>query len=731
MSGRLRWVVVLSALALVAQGRLEGADEAPLRIAPRSENSSVDLWNTQVGSQGWLKFELPENLADYREAILLLRVDDIDAPEEADLVVNEKLKATWAKSMIGEGEHGGAIPLPIDGLRPGRNYFQFTFASNLNNTTAGCAIREAELDLFKALSAERKERIQLEAASWGRPVDWTRAQVREGPPAKGEAAPDAKPAVTDYLEDNPLARWEAAGGDWDATCDIDIYDLEERDIYRSPEEPSHLAWVGLWKEPGGDVKTCFAQITGNLGLETSYRPWYGRGKSHDAWKQFCREHKMRLGPEDAASTTKAEYPTLVSRDNGDSWENLGSDQKPRGANLRFLYAADGSIVNNGVANLRCRDGRIVSTAWPSEWIHDGKPVYGQYIAAIRESMDDGKTWTATQWIAPPGTEADLLKETGEESAMVELADGRILMVIRCDPGRTCETYLTRVGPGKYEATPPVRLPLPHSGLPELVRGSDGVIWNWQIDGHWYTEDDGKTWHPTAFRFWSYYGKMIEAAPNQVLCVTQYLVHDSPYPYWYDGSIRMYRFSWRRAGTLEQKDDAVPFALSRRREGEFADAHLRADVRADGVSGLAFRVQPDGRSFYGLAVVLPGSPAYARWFVPDVQQEVLAANYTAGDTMTVAAGEPMLVIARIENGKVTVLRGTRLSYVPRGSWVRLQVKVEGDLIQGAVNSDPPTYVGARDATLSSGGVGFFTDTSAGAFRRLDVWPSARMIRDLWR
>jgi len=707
------------------------ADEASLRIAPRSENSSVDLWNTEVGSQGWLKFELPDNVADYKQAILLLHVDDIDAPEEADLVVNEKITLTWAKSIIGEGEHGGAIPFDIKALHPGRNYFKFVFKSNLGGTTAGFGIKAAEIQLFKELSEKQRKRIILEAASWGKPVNRTRAELRVGPAARAQAPVGAEPAVTDYFQDDPLTRWKARAGDWNVTYDIELFDLEQRDIYQSPEEPSHLAWVGLWKENNGDVRTCFAQITGNVGLESSYRPWYGRGKSLTAWQQFCKDHKMRLGPEDAVSTTKAEYPALVSRDNGDTWENLGPDQKPRGPNLRFVYADDGTRVNNGIANLRCRDGRIVSTPWIRDWRQGGKTVCDQYLLAVRESTDNGKTWTPTQWIAPEGTDPVLLNETSEESAMVELDDGRILMIIRCDPGRPCQTYLTRVGPGKYEATPPTRLPMPHSGMPELVRGADGVIWNWQIDGHWYTEDDGKTWQKAPFRFWSYYGKMIEAAPNQILCVTQYRVHDSPYPYWYDGSIRMVRFSWRRSGTLQQNDADRPISLCTRDQTEFGDLHLRADVRIGGAGGVAFRVQDGGKSFYCLAIVLPGSPVYERWFVPEVEQEVVAANYTAGDTMTVATGEPMLVLARVQDEKVTVVRGMRLTYIPKGSWVRLQVKVKGDLIQGAVNTDPPTYVGVRDGTFKSGAVGLFTDTSTGAFKNVLVWPAPQMIRDLWK
>jgi len=91
---------------------------------------------------------------------------------------------------------------------------------------------------------------------------------------------------------------------------------------------------------------------------------------------------------------------------------------------------------------------------------------------------------------------------------------------------------------------------------------------------------------------------------------------------------------------------------------------------------------------------------------------------------------MLVIARVDEGEVTVLRGMRLAYIPRKSWVRMQAKVKGDLIQGAVYTDPPTYVGARDSTFTSGGVGFFTDTSTGGFRSPGLWKSRGMIRENW-
>jgi hypothetical protein len=57
---------------------------------------------------------------------------------------------------------------------------------------------------------------------------------------------------------------------------VEVGDAQRRVIYRSPEEPSHVAWVGIWKAADGSIGLRFPQITGNVGLEPSYAPWYGR-----------------------------------------------------------------------------------------------------------------------------------------------------------------------------------------------------------------------------------------------------------------------------------------------------------------------------------------------------------------------------------------------------------------------------------------------------------------------
>jgi hypothetical protein len=237
--------------------------------------------------------------------------------------------------------------------------------------------------------------------------------------------------------------------------------------------------------------------------------------------------------------------------------------------------------------------------------------------------------------------------------------------------------------------------------------------------------------------------MLEAEPGQLLCVTQHLIGDSPYPYWYDSSIRMDRFRWRRSGVLKQTSDGVRFARAISREETFGDMHARARVRLDGVNGIIFHVSDDGRSYYFLGVVLRGHPLYKEYFPPEVQDETLAATYAGAEQFSFALGRSMVVLARVQEGEVTLLRGLRIlqispSYhVEAGTWSEMQVRVDGDLIQGAVKIGDEerfpwaVYVGARDATLAEGYVGVYSDRSTGAFRDIEVWDTPQAIRDLWR
>ena len=721
--------LVLSAVAMLAvEANFSAAESGSVvRIRPGSQTMLVDLWGAAVGSSGELTLKLPADISAYKQAILLLRVDDIDAAEEADMFVNNHGPVAWPQSILGEGEHGGAVAIDMSYLRPGANHFKFVFKDNLGGTTGGFGIIDAELDLFKDSSAQRLARMNDEAASWGEPIDWCEQELVVTTSNAAAAKDQQAPAVSDFFQDAPLARWQTMRGTWEKTEDaIEAYDIDQRDIYFSPEEPGHVAWVrGPVKLKDGSIEIGFVQITGDPGLEPSYRTTYGR-RPWEEWVAWAKRSNLRIGPENAVSATKIEDVFLVTPDNGDTWEKVTLDsQKFPVVNInhcrRPVWAEDGTLVDHGMANLRCRDGRIVTTITGSE-------PEGKYLIGIRESVDNGKTWSPDQLIYPEGADEEIIKTCTAENDLVELDDGRILAMIRTDPGPPCQTYLTRIGPGQYTATPPTWTPMPNTGMPELTRSSDGIIWHWNLDGHWYSTDEGKSWHPLPQRIPSYYGKMINIGPNRLLCVTHRLTGDSPYPYWYDSSIRQYRFSYRTSGVMEQTDSSTALALLSRGDTDLQDLHLRAEVRLDGADGLAFRIQPDGNSYYVFAVILPGTAAYRRWF-PEAEK----ANPVLLPRQTVADGEhAMAALARVDNGQLTVLRAIWLPYIPRGSWAPMQVKVTGDLLQGAVKCGPdPIYVGARDSTYAAGQVGLFTDQSTGAFKSFYGWSSPQMIRYLWQ
>jgi hypothetical protein len=279
--------------------------------------------------------------------------------------------------------------------------------------------------------------------------------------------------------------------------------------------------------------------------------------------------------------------------------------------------------------------------------------------------------------------------------------------------------------------------MPHSGMPSLIKCGDGTIWYWGIEGLYYTLDEGKTWKPLPkYRFSSYYGKVMAVGANQVLCVSQRDIGDSPYPHLRDAYIGRVLFSYRRIGIMKQTDTSPSLALTRMKESNYKDLHILVDVKLDKADGLAFRISPDGKSFYGFAVILPGTGAYKRWAFPEMRDETLSTwqpgllHAHVPDDMRVL---PIAVLARVEHGKINVVRGAGIENIKRGEWIQLQVKVQGDIIQAAVgDSVQPTYIGVRDSTYNDGGIGFITDDgSLGEFKGLHVWSSPQMIRNLWR
>ncbi len=577
---------------------------------------------------------------------------------------------------------------------------------------------------------------------------------QKSPVAKAEKV-KGSPKV-EFFQNRPLRRWSTVAGNWQAREIVEVANVDRRAIYRSPEEPSHVAWVGIWKAADGSISIRFPQITGNLGLEPSYAPWYGRATFADyglkSWPEFAASGSMKVGPPDALTTTRVHYITMVTRDNGNTWRTVSivpsnttdARAEARGYNSRLVLAPNGKLVGQGMATLLCRDGRIVDTVSASEYFKESR-AGKRYLLGLRESLDNGKTWKPVQWISGKYEDGKPVEQASEEHSFVELDDGRLLFIIRSDElQHPLAAWLTRHPDGQYTCDAPVVItPMPHAGMPNLVRTSDGTIWYWGAR-HYYSLDDGKTWQglPDSQAFPAYYGKM-QAAGNQLLCITQKDIGDSPYPHLHDASIEQIRFSGRRLGVMQQTDPGASPALLKLEGERYADLHLRADVQLEKAEGLAFHISPDGRSYYAFMVVMPGTEARKRWEPPPEQGSTLSAYFPGlldehvreriEKGIFKITPHPIAVLARMDNGQLTALRGFNVADVKSGTWVQLQVKVRGDLIQAAFSdgSSAPVYLGVRDATYKEGAIGLSTDGgSQGEFKNLAIWSSPRMIRDLW-
>jgi len=121
-----------------------------LQVTP-TKGSPVDLYNIEVGSQRELIFNLPIKVSQVVSAQLAMMVDDIDSRSEASIRLNGGDKLHIPDAAVAEGQfHPAFMAVPADRLVDGQNIFQFSFDSNLGNSTRGFVIDEAYLILTVA-----------------------------------------------------------------------------------------------------------------------------------------------------------------------------------------------------------------------------------------------------------------------------------------------------------------------------------------------------------------------------------------------------------------------------------------------------------------------------------------------------------------------------------------------------------------------------------------------------
>ena len=205
--------------------------------------------------------------------------------------------------------------------------------------------------------------------------------------------------------------------------------------------------------------------------------------------------------------------------------------------------------------------------------------------------------------------------------------------------------------------------------------------------------------------------MIEIEPGCILNVTQQSIGDNAFPHTRDAAIGQTRFSYRRSDVLEQRDVSTPLALTVLDSPPSSENRLHIWVRAEGRSGVAFRIQPGSSPDY-----------YAYMLELDIPQNK---ESKPGELM-----DAFHLIGRVAGGQMEVLRRRYLGEMPVGAWVQMQVRTDGDLLQGAVHHNGPYYLSIRDSSLSQGTIGLLTATSSGAFKVMEVLSPTRPIRQEW-
>jgi hypothetical protein len=332
-------------------------------------------------------------------------------------------------------------------------------------------------------------------------------------------------------------------------------DVVRKTIYHSPQTPGYTCWAETWLMPDGRIMVAFVQATG---------PLEGRPRTR---RDVLKKLNWALGekPEEVKydmAGTSLELIYLASKDGGNTWEKVSADP---GA----------TPMNTWVQGQRgLADGAIVRTVWGQylpfydvphtgylQWSRDGAKTWG---APLVFDTASGQTWPRRLRVLRDGRMAlaggfvskvatgetrDSVAErlqpalwvsddqgqhwspplvvwngkTGngecEEWDFAELPDGDLLGVIRADTsGHRWQTLLKKNG-NTWIAQPTQELWIPHSGQPDVLMTSEGIVLHLAQDGTAWTADKGATWtylegNPRT----QYYPSSVQLPDGRIFCV---------------------------------------------------------------------------------------------------------------------------------------------------------------------------------------------------------------------
>ena len=112
-----------------------------------SSGLPMSFFGTSVGTSKALTFEVGKAPAEFTALQVALVMADVDAPAEVSITFNGAALTVPEDLLSDTGPRAGTMELPLGQLRQGTNEMTFTFASDLNGSTAGFDVNDALLVL--------------------------------------------------------------------------------------------------------------------------------------------------------------------------------------------------------------------------------------------------------------------------------------------------------------------------------------------------------------------------------------------------------------------------------------------------------------------------------------------------------------------------------------------------------------------------------------------------------
>ncbi len=337
---------------------------------------------------------------------------------------------------------------------------------------------------------------------------------------------------------------------------VSVADYNRQTVYHSPETPGYTCWTGAWVMPDKSLMISFTQATG----PAEGRPrvpdeiarkltWPPKGHpNYDMTGLDLRNVHLRSfnGGETWTQVSADPFRSCMNGCTGQCETALSDGTVIRGVWGHYL-PYDPKLPKTGYLQ-RSLDGTktwgppevlldpLKQSAWPKRIrrLRDGTLIViggianvpansltrAEYCKILQPllivSRDEGKTWSPPIPVVPSRHRENW---GGEEFDAAELPSGDLLCVFRRrnpdGPGEVrWQGRLKKDGPAWLPQTVGPA-PFPHSGHPELLATSQGIVLHLATSGVHWTNDAGQTWHRLDVPGTCYYPRAVQSADGRI------------------------------------------------------------------------------------------------------------------------------------------------------------------------------------------------------------------------